>query len=156
MAAGSIPIDVMDDQPVWDPIHQIYVGGKVPGASDEEVQKMVQENGLRVLGYGSLTWKPSGWLQDGVPGRAYGYRRVWAQKSTDHRGTPAFPGIVCTLLTQSEYQSATGSKDANANPFFVDGLVYHVADHHVEECLKDLDFREKGVSNEGSSTLLIY
>jgi ChaC-like protein len=94
---NSIPMDEMN-QPVWDPVQQIYMGGKVPGASDEEVQKMVQENGLRVLGYGSLTWKPSGWLQNGVPGRAYGYRRVWAQKSTDHRGTPAFPGIVCTFV----------------------------------------------------------
>jgi glutathione-specific gamma-glutamylcyclotransferase len=131
------------DEPVWDPVQQIYVGGRVPGASDEEVQKMVQEHGLRVLGYGSLTWKPSGWLQGGVPGRAYGYRRVWAQKSTDHRGTPAFPGIVCTLLTQPEYQMATGSK-IDRHDCFVDGLVYHVPDHHVEECLQDLDHREKG------------
>lgn len=136
---------LQEDQPVWDPIQQIYLGGKVPGASDAEVTTMIQQSGLRVFGYGSLTWKPSGWLQNGIPGRIYGYRRAWAQKSTDHRGNPNFPGLVCTLLTEVEVKSVSRLSNTGSDKGFVEGLVYYVPDSHADDCLKDLDFREKGV-----------
>ena len=89
------PIDTEErEAPVWDPVSQIYVGGVVP--ENAQVQEMIQANNgsLRLFGYGSLCWNP------GTGAR--GYRRCWAQKSTDHRGVPRFPGIVCTLLKDEE------------------------------------------------------
>ena len=57
---------------------------------------------LWVFGYGSLVWKPP--AGSGASPRQYGYiegyRRVWHQQSTDHRGTPEFPGTVVTLVAQ--------------------------------------------------------
>ena len=93
----------------WDPVSQIYVGGVVP--EHAQVQEMIQANHdgyLRLFGYGSLCWHHNGTGALAHPsvktqlGRARGYRRCWAQKSTDHRGVPQFPGIVCTLLKDEE------------------------------------------------------
>lgn len=58
---------------------------------------------LWVFGYGSLVWKPP--AGSGATPRQYGYvegyRRVWYQQSTDHRGTPQFPGSVVTLVADA-------------------------------------------------------
>lgn len=82
-----------------------------------------------VFGYGSLLWNP------GFPYRSV--RKVWVpgwtrrmwQGSTDHRGTPEFPGLVCTLVPDT-----TGG---------CWGLAYAVEDHHWAEVRAQLDFREK-------------
>jgi len=147
--------------PVWCPELQIYVGGVVPGTDDVEISKLLKDgNGcLRVFGYGSLCWNPgtvgkSALADSSVStefGRVRGYRRCWCQRSTDHRGTPSFPGVVCTLLTDDEYRS--GRIRANDDDDKVDvkeeslteGLLYEVPPDLVEECLAELDFREKGV-----------
>ena len=136
-------------QPVWDPVAQIYVGGVVP--ENAQVQEMIAQNGgrLRLFGYGSLCWNPgTGALAHSSVktklGRARGYRRCWAQKSTDHRGVPRFPGIVCTLLRDEEVrQFRTLDYDEET---LTEGLIYEVPPELVEECLAELDFREKGVS----------
>jgi cation transport regulator ChaC len=54
---------------------------------------------LWVFGYGSLVWKPPAGAEANtrVFGYVEGYKRVWHQSSTDHRGTPEFPGSVVTL-----------------------------------------------------------
>lgn len=144
-----VPTEEGQGAPVWDPVAQIYVGGIVP--ENAAVQQMIQDNQgcLRIFGYGSLCWNPgSGALAHPSVqirlARAQGYRRCWAQKSTDHRGLPKFPGIVCTLLKDEEvrqfrplnYEQATSTE----------GLVYEVPSELVDECLAELDFREKGVS----------
>jgi len=146
--------------PVWCENKQVYVGG-VP--ENEEVQKLIKESEghLRIFGYGSLCWKPAGVLsKPGVSttmGRTLGYKRVWSQRSTDHRGTPKFPGIVCTLLTKKEYASVVASaaslsssiKDKqitgsfNAN-LVTNGVIFNVPPELVRETLEELDFREKG------------
>ena len=93
--------------PKWCPEQQIYLDGKLP--ENPQVKALLEKNGgsLRLFGYGSLCWNPgTGALAKeevvAKSGRARGYKRCWAQKSTDHRGNPKFPGIVCTLLEDGE------------------------------------------------------
>lgn len=151
--------------PVWCEENQIYIGG-VP--KNEDVERLIEEsNGhLRIFGYGSLCWSPG---TDSCLskcsqklGLVHGYKRVWAQRSTDHRGTVEFPGIVCTLLTEREYESAsTNFQSQDALPSSVDGtmvdgaeqfsanrvtrgVIFDVPPDLVEETLQELDFREKG------------
>jgi cation transport regulator ChaC len=155
------------DEAIWDPIQQIYINGIVP--QQKCIQELLKKNNgsIRIFGYGSLCWNP------GIPGQsaladprvtqtlgmAIGYRRVWAQRSTDHRGTTLFPGVVCTLLTDDEYYSYRNtasvsfdnqqetSKDTAINypTSMTEGVLFEVPKELVDECLQELDFREKGV-----------
>lgn len=147
-------------QPVWDPVAQIYVSGKLP--ENANVRQMLDHNDgvLRLFGYGSLCWNPGGAATDEsvlthasvttCTGYCVGYRRVWAQKSTDHRGTPYFPGLVCTLLTDAEYRSfqhdSTTTNNSQYETSLTEGVLYVIPPALVERCLEELDFREKGVS----------
>lgn len=142
------PIDTEEREvPVWDPVAQIYVGGVVP--ENAEVKEMIQANKgcLRLFGYGSLCWNPGhGALAhpsvEKKLGRAKGYRRCWAQKSTDHRGLPSFPGIVCTLLKDEEVRRMR--RLPYDEETLTEGIIFEVPSDLVEECLFELDFREKG------------
>ena len=85
-----------------------------------------------------------------TPGRAIGYQRCWAQRSADHRGTPQFNGIVCTLLSDEEVWKLRHSGSRNdyceqIRPSMTEGLIYPVDADLVDDCLAELDFREKGV-----------
>jgi alpha-tubulin suppressor-like RCC1 family protein/cation transport regulator ChaC len=139
--------------PLWCPEQQIYIGGVVPDNS--EIDSLLTENdgALRIFGYGSLCWSPGdgALAKEGVTkmlGRAIGYQRCWAQKSADHRGTPAFPGIVCTLLSDDEVHSIQAmrgdSHERNDLPSMTEGVVYTIPADQVDNCLAELDFREKG------------
>ena len=92
-------------------------------------------------------------------GRAIGYQRCWSQRSADHRGTTSFNGIVCTLLSDEEVDSLHRHNDNNDvdtsdkkssksrdHPSMTEGLIYTVDVDLVDDCLAELDFREKGVS----------
>lgn len=136
------------EDPVWCPEQQIYIGGKIP--DNPELNQLIADNEgyLRLFGYGSLCWNPgTGALaKPGVStalGRARAYKRCWAQRSADHRGTTLFPGIVCTLLRDDEVEQIT--KEHLDAPTMTEGLLYTVPPDLVQEVLAELDFREKGV-----------
>ena len=90
-------------------------------------------------------------------GRAIGYQRCWSQRSADHRGTTEFNGIVCTLLSDEEVwrlhnqhhndegNDAEPIEDGIRRPSMTEGLVYTIDVDLVDDCLAELDFREKGV-----------
>ena len=94
-------------------------------------------------------------------GYAIGWRRCWCQESSDHRGTEDFPGLVCTLLNDGEIAEISKSHMDNLWVHDLDsskhqlnndevsvtkGLIFTVPQELVEDCLAELDFREKGVS----------
>lgn len=155
----------------WDPVAQIYIGGKVP-EDGSAVQEMIDRNGgyLRIFGYGSLCWNPGAPGESALAhpsvtnttGKALGYRRVWAQKSTDHRGSPKFPGIVCTLITEKEYRDVVTPESKpdcvhdDVDDSLTEGLIYTVPPEFVDVCLDELDFREKGVSTEPTNALGVF
>lgn len=78
-----------------------------------------------VFGYGSLIYKVDFPFFERQPGHIVGWERRFWQGSHDHRGTPAAPGRVVTLV------EAPGRR--------CDGMAYCVA----EEVFEHLDHREK-------------
>lgn len=84
-----------------------------------------------IFGYGSLIHKPGFAFSDRVEGHIKGYRRVFHQGSTDHRGTPEAPGRTVTL--KKELGSTTW------------GVAYKLAgdDDEQQQTLRYLEWREK-------------
>jgi cation transport protein ChaC len=99
---------------------------------------------LYIFGYGSLCWKYDELRHtERFVGRVAGWRRVFAQRSTDHRGTPEFPGYVATLLTKEQHALIVGEAPS-AGVCGVCGVCYLISDADSVAVLDALDFREKG------------
>lgn len=100
-------------QPQWDPVLGVWVGEKAPGIDIKDFPSP-----LYVFGYGSLIWKPGPFLEkyESASGIALGYKRLFAQRSYDHRGNPFFPGIVLNLV-DDESLIARGYKIGNILPY---------------------------------------
>uniref|UniRef100_A0A803PZ49 glutathione-specific gamma-glutamylcyclotransferase n=1 Tax=Cannabis sativa TaxID=3483 RepID=A0A803PZ49_CANSA len=62
-----------------------------------------------VFGYGSLVWKAGFNFDERLVGFIKGYRRVFYQGSTDHRGTPEFPGRTVTLEPADPHEVCWGA-----------------------------------------------
>jgi cation transport regulator ChaC len=160
---SSMSTEESTTKPTWCTEQQVWLNAVIP--ENAEVTSLLEKNNgyLRLFGYGSLCWNPgTGALAKpgvtGTLGKARGYKRCWAQRSTDHRGTPSFPGVVCTLLEDEEvseiFQSALSlssasaasdrKKDSVTEPTMTEGVIYLIPPDLVSECLDELDFREKG------------
>jgi len=91
---------------------------------------MCEDICVYVFGYGSLIWRPGFPYLRKFDGYIKGWKRVFWQGSTDHRGTPEAPGRVVTLI--KDIQSITW------------GTVFCIPDEEAATILKNLDYREKG------------
>lgn len=92
---------------------------------------------LRAHPRSSLVWKPPAGAELGTRRYGYisGYRRVWYQSSTDHRGTPEAPGTVVTLVADD----TPGAR--------VWGVAARISESddvaELAQIMADLDHREK-------------
>jgi cation transport regulator ChaC len=86
-------------------------------------------DGVWIFGYGSLVWRPDFPHVEAVPAWISDYERRFWQASTDHRGTPARPGRVATLV------EAPGTRCR--------GVAYRITPESVAGVLAYLDHREK-------------
>ncbi len=82
-----------------------------------------------VFGYGSLIFRPEFRFAARRVARLHGFERRFWQSSPDHRGTPATPGRVVTLV-----------ENPNAS---VLGVAYLVLAEHTAQVLAELDERER-------------
>ncbi|GAM20695.1 hypothetical protein SAMD00019534_038700 [Acytostelium subglobosum LB1] len=89
-----------------------------------------------LFGYGSILWRPGFPFIRKFNAYIKGYKRMFYQGSTDHRGTPDAPGRVVTLIKQPD--------DYEKDDWITWGTVYCIPDEEAEVILKNLDYREKG------------
>mmetsp|Transcript_18466 Transcript_18466/g.45330 ORF Transcript_18466/g.45330 Transcript_18466/m.45330 type:complete len:240 (-) Transcript_18466:181-900(-) len=85
---------------------------------------------LWVFGYGSLMWKTGFAFEEMKRCYVKGYKRRFWQASTDHRGTPKFPGRVVTLVPDEKCTTW--------------GCAFRVANKDRDYVIRYLDEREKG------------
>jgi glutathione-specific gamma-glutamylcyclotransferase len=85
-------------------------------------------NRLAIFAYGSLLFRPGFAYLERQRAVARGYIRSFSQASPDHRGTPARPGRVVTLVTSAESTSV--------------GALYFVPAPAIE-LLSEVDQRER-------------
>lgn len=126
------------EEPQWDSVAGVWVGERAPALHAEDIP-----NPLYIFGYGSLIWRPGALMQN-LPSfhcSAIGYKRLFAQKSCDHRGTAEFPGVVLNLVSDEELV-ARGYPVTSASE--CEGVVWLVPPDLAVELIMDLDFREKG------------
>jgi len=88
-----------------------------------------------IFGYGSLMWRPGFPYLRKFDGYIKGWKRVFWQGSTDHRGTPSSPGRVVTLTKQTP---------ESRELYVTWGVVYCIPEVEAADVLKSLDYREKG------------
>ncbi len=106
---------------IWDRDKGVWIGEKAIGL--EEIPQP-----LYLFGYGSLCWRPEAAWSHWEPGfvaTVEGYKRLFAQQSMDHRGTPKHPGLVATLISDEDLE-AMGVRMQSDPPSKTLGKVYRV------------------------------
>ena len=68
-----------------------------------------------IFGFGSLVHTPGFDYEERVTGFIRGWRRVWWQGSTDHRGTPENPGRTVTLTPDATAITVRGRRFLGQN-----------------------------------------
>lgn len=108
---------------------------------------MTRSEGLWVLGYGSLIYKPPPHYTLRIPAIISGYMRRFWQSSTDHRGTEDYPGRVVTLIGKEDIESNQSFyhdlKRYN-DTLMTTGVVYYIPPDRADEVRDYLDIREQG------------
>ncbi len=125
----------MSTAPVWDARNGVYVGNRAAGSD-------AVPSPLWIFGYGSLCWKTEFPHVEKCTGRVRGLTRYFAQRSQDHRGTPAAPGLVATVVRDEDLVKLALQEEGYTGSCV--GTAYRVADEDAQQVLDDLDFREKG------------
>jgi cation transport protein ChaC len=83
-----------------------------------------------LFGYGSIMWKTGFNFETSELCHIDGWARRFWQASTDHRGTPEFPGRVVTLIESASDHCW--------------GKAYRLPTSEANGIIEDLDYREKG------------
>jgi len=128
------------DSPHWDAENGVWVGERAACIEDE-----ILPDPLWIFGYGSLCWRPEASFStfEHRPGRISGWARLFAQRSMDHRGTPASPGLVVTAVSDEDLQ-VLNYYNEDQEPSITHGVAYCIPKDKAQEVLADLDYREKG------------
>ncbi len=83
-----------------------------------------------LFGYGSIMWKTGFPFEASELCHVDGWSRRFWQASTDHRGTPEFPGRVVTLVESVDDRCW--------------GMAYRLPAREAQDIIRELDYREKG------------
>jgi len=126
----------MEQEALWNPLLGIWQDRAGKAVVKVEKQLAAGEP-LYVFGYGSLIWRPGDVLGafESWEAESVTHGRLFGQYSHDHRGTPVFPGLVCTL----QPLSASAPPGSGAC-----GRVWLIPFEEAERVLETLDEREKG------------
>jgi len=93
-----------------------------------------------LFAYGSLIWRPDIPVLERRPASAHGWTRRFWQGSHDHRGTPAAPGRVVTLVAEQGQAC--------------DGVAYRLDQAVMAQTFEVLDYREKNGYERAEISLL--
>jgi glutathione-specific gamma-glutamylcyclotransferase len=148
---GDSAASVKDE---WDPIAGVWLKKNNPS-----IDEIAHIKPLYIFGYGSLLWRPGPMLEDypsffcGVPG----WKRFFAQRSMDHRGTPEFPGVVVTML-RDDILDLHGYHELRSDSSPLLGRVWQVPDDRdiATKLIESLDFRERGGYSREIIEVVLY
>jgi cation transport protein ChaC len=125
----------------WDSENGVWIGDKAI-FSEQKIPSP-----LYLFGYGSLLWRPGDLSEyESYSCLCDGWQRLFAQRSSDHRGSVEFPGFVCTLVEESFLARNSNSITSFQSKGKIEcsGLVWKIPDDKVEATIKELDYRERG------------
>lgn len=129
-----------DSLPSWNSALGVWSSEKAEGVEESELP-----DPLWIFGYGSLCFSPG--LMSGSEysdGFIEGYTRRFWQLSCDHRGTSENPGLVCTLLSDTEWNQNNHGSEDQFSTGKVYGRAYRIDKDKTQSILDELDYREKG------------
>ena len=139
----------------WDAENGVWFGDRA--TSDDQLPSP-----LYLFGYGSLLWRPGELLGNFTSSSCScsGWQRLFAQRSSDHRGSPEFPGFVATLVeatyleemlnelsrTNEEFKLRIDEGDDKIcmSKIACSGLVWLIPEDRIKGTIAELDYRERG------------